>query len=230
MRSNPGGTSPTRPNRRTSSHPPIPMRTRGQIRCALKSQMSRVCSRKITPRPMSIKAPTGSFADVNRSPPPKVVHQSKRIGGACPVCIARARAHRIDNLIEVEDRDGQPESVCHGQRFRSLAPSDEQEDEDHQVGQSFSVLAGVDRAHAEREEAGQNACQSRIRAGGHSSAQPRGAPRNRRPAAPRSAARLPVALPGSSRNKSLHAPNGCSWHTAVFRTCGKMPPSQHRDG
>src|SRR5207237_460109 len=70
------------------------------------------------------------------------------------------RAHRIDNLIKVEPCNREAENRAHG-LAAAAGPEDEQ-GEDHQMGQAFGILSGIDRAYAEGKKAGQNSGQGRI--------------------------------------------------------------------
>ncbi len=86
--------------------------------------------------------------------------QSEWIGRGLPQLYGPSRAHAVDNLVKVKSCDSQAEDSAHG--FAAAARSQHQQSEDHQMRQALGVLAAVNCAYAERKEASEDSCQSRI--------------------------------------------------------------------
>src|SRR5215469_284127 len=103
----------------------------------------------------------------------KALGESEWIGGGLAHLDGVRRAHRIDDLVDVEKSDTECEQ--HGQAIADGAHAPDQHGHDHQVRESLGVLAGIDGTDAEGKESGEDSSQRGIGPGagvsryGHSS-------------------------------------------------------------
>ena len=103
-------------------------------------------------------------AGLDRCPAAKCCRQTVRIGSGQTGLYGARRAHRIDNLVNVEEADG--DAADNAQSFAvpavaSANPSN-QHTKDPQMRQSLGVLPGVNRAHAEGEKSSKNSGHRRV--------------------------------------------------------------------
>ena len=95
---------------------------------------------------------------------PKGLAEAQRIRGRFSHLEGPGGANGINDLVHVKECDSQAENRIQARVvYNRLAPY--QQRESHQVRQSLGILAGVNRAHAEGKEAGQNARHGGIRTG-----------------------------------------------------------------